>query len=152
MGLDPGTRMPEFTLPDQDGKLFCSADLVGKNPLVVFFYPKDHTPGCTREVCAFRDNYEAFTDLGAVVVGISSDSEKSHHDFAGKHRLPFRLLSDIGGKVRSLFEVKGSLFNLIPGRETFVADSNGIIRMAFQSANAYGHMEKALKILKAEKL
>ena len=152
MGLGPGTRIPEFSLPDQDGKLFCSSEIVGKNPLVVFFYPKDHTPGCTREVCAFRDNYEDFTDLGAVVVGISSDSEKSHRDFAGKYRLPFRLLSDTGGKVRSLFEVKGSLFNLIPGRETFVADSDGIIRMAFHSANASGHMEKALELLKAEKL
>ncbi len=148
MGLTPGTKIPEFTLPDQDGRDFSSLEVMGKKPLVVFFYPKDHTPGCTREVCAFRDNYEDFRELGAEVVGISSDSRSSHVKFATAYRLPFRLLSDEDRKVRKLFKVKGSFFNLLPGRETFVADSKGIIRMVFNSMDAVGHMKQALKALK----
>lgn len=148
MGLTTGTKIPGFTLPDQDGKDFSSLEVVGKKPLVVFFYPKDHTPGCTREVCAFRDNYEDFRDLGAEVVGISSDSQRSHVKFATEYRLPFRLLSDEDQKVRKLFNVKGSFFNLLPGRETFVADSKGIIRMVFNSMDPADHMKQALKALK----
>lgn len=148
MGLTPGTKIPEFMLPDQDGRNFSSLEVVGKKPLVVFFYPRDHTPGCTREVCAFRDNYEAFHEMGAEVVGISSDSQRSHGKFAAAYRLPFRLLSDEGQKVRKLFGVKGSFFNLLPGRETFVADSKGIIRLVFNSMDPAGHMKQALKALK----
>lgn len=148
MGLKPGMRIPDFTLPDQEGKLFSSSEVVGKRPLVIFFYPKDHTPGCTKEVCAFRDNYEDFMAHGAEVVGISSDSEQTHRNFANIHRLPFRLLSDKDREVRTLFNVKGNLFNLIPGRETYVADAEGIIRMVFNSVNAPRHMEKALQALK----
>jgi peroxiredoxin Q/BCP len=148
MGLKPGTKIPEFTLPDQDGLRFSSAQIVGKKPLVVFFYPKDHTPGCTREACAFRDNYEAFQELGAEVVGISSDSQRSHEKFAASYRLPFRLLTDENQKVRRLFKVKGTFFNLLPGRETFVIDSKGVIRMAFNSMAPAEHMKQALKALK----
>ena len=128
--------------------MFSSSEVVGKRPLVVFFYPKDHTPGCTMEVCAFRDNYEDFVSLGAEVVGISSDSEQTHRNFANIHRLPFRLLADKDRKVRALFKVKGNLFNLIPGRETYVADASGIIRMVFNSVYAPRHMEKALQAIK----
>lgn len=152
MGLKPGTRVPEFTLPDQDGVLFSSTEVVGKKPLVLFFYPKDHTPGCTRQVCSFRDRYEDFTDLGATVVGISSDTETSHRRFASTYRLPFRLLADKDQQVRALFKVKGNLFNLIPGRETYVIDASGIIQMVFNSMNANRHMEKALKALEKENL
>jgi peroxiredoxin Q/BCP len=148
MGLKPGTRVPDFALPDQKGRLFSSSEVAGKRPLVIFFYPKDHTPGCTMEVCAFRDKYEDFVAHGAEVVGISSDTEQTHRSFAGTYRLPFRLLADKDGKVRSLFNVKGSLFNLIPGRETYVADASGVIRMVFHSVYATRHMEKALQALK----
>ena len=148
MGLKPGTKIPDFTLPDQDGQRFSSSEVVGKKPLVVFFYPKDHTPGCTREACAFRDNYEAFQELGAEVVGISSDSQSSHEKFAASYRLPFRLLTDENQKVRRLFKVKGTFFNLLPGRETFVTDSKGIIRMAFNGMAPDEHMKQALKTLK----
>lgn len=148
MGLKVGQAIPEFSLPDQHGKLFNSEDLKGKKSFVLFFYPKDNTPGCTAEVCSFRDNYEAFTELGAEVVGISSDSKASHNRFSSKHKLPFILLSDLGGKVRKLFKVEGHLLNLLPGRETYVINKEGTVEMVFNSINASRHMEKALKALK----
>lgn len=148
MGLNVGEVIPQFSLPDQDGKLFNSNEIVGKKPLVIFFYPKDYTPGCTMEVCSFRDSYEEFTELGAVVIGISSDSENTHRRFASKYRLPFKLLADKQKKVSRLFKVESKLFNLLPGRETYVVSKEGVILMVFNSINASRHMEKALKALK----
>lgn len=148
MGLKVGQVIPQFTLSDQDGKLFNSNDLVGKKTLVIFFYPKDYTPGCTIEVCSFRDSYEEFTELGAVVIGISSDSENTHRRFASKYKLPFKLLADRQKKVYSLFQVESKLFNLLPGRETYVVNKEGRIKMVFNSINASKHMEKALNAVK----
>ncbi|UCD61443.1 MAG: peroxiredoxin [Flavobacteriaceae bacterium] len=148
MGLKVGQVMPQFTLQDQDGKLFNSNDLVGKKTLVIFFYPKDYTPGCTIEVCSFRDSYEEFTELGAVVIGISSDSENTHRRFASKYKLPFKLLADRQKNVYSLFQVESKLFNLLPGRETYVVNKEGHIQMVFNSINASKHMEKALNAVK----
>lgn len=148
MGLKVGQVIPQFTLSDQDGKLFNSNDLVGKKTLVIFFYPKDYTPGCTIEVCSFRDSYEEFTELGAVVIGISSDSENTHRRFASKYKLPFKLLADRQKKVYSLFQVESKLFNLLPGRETYVVNKEGHIQMVFNSINASKHMEKALNAVK----
>ena len=121
---------------------------LGKKPLVIFFYPKDYTPGCTKEVCSFRDSYEEFTDLGAEVIGISADSETTHRKFAASYKLPFLLLADTDKKVRKLFKVENSLFNLLPGRETYVAGKDGNIIMVFNSMSASDHMAKALKALK----
>lgn len=140
--------MPEFSLKDQDGNWFHSHDHLGKGPLVVFFYPKDFTPGCTAEACAFRDHYEDFTDAGALVIGISSDSQGSHRKFIQKHSLPYVLLSDPKKEVRRKFRVENRLLNLLPGRETFVVDKTGKIVMAFQGMGASGHVPKALKALK----
>ena len=148
MGLNVGEVIPEFTLPDQDGNLFNSNDIVGRKPLVIFFYPRDNTPGCTIEVCSFRDSYEEFTELGAVVIGISSDSENSHRRFASKYKLPFKLLADRQKKVHSLFKVESKLFNLLPGRETYVVNKEGRIQMVFNSINASKHMERALNAVK----
>ncbi|MBT8182044.1 MAG: peroxiredoxin [Eudoraea sp.] len=148
MGLKVGQVIPQFSLPDQDGKLFNSNDIVGKKPFVIFFYPKDYTPGCTLEVCSFRDSYEEFTELGATVIGISSDSENTHRRFASKYKLPFKLLADRQKKVQSLFKVESKLFNLLPGRETYVVSKEGVILMAFNSINASLHMKKALNALK----
>jgi len=148
MGLKVGQLIPQFAIPDQDGKLFNSNDIVGKKPFVIFFYPKDYTPGCTLEVCSFRDSYEEFTELGALVIGISSDSENTHRRFASKYRLPFKLLADKHKKVRGLFKVEGKLFNLLPGRETYVVSKEGVIQMIFNSVNASQHMKKALDVLK----
>ena len=148
MGLKVGQVIPQFTLPDQDGKLFNSNDIVGKKPFVIFFYPKDYTPGCTLEVCSFRDSYEEFTELGAIVIGISSDSENTHRRFASKYKLPFKLLADRQKNVYSLFQVESKLFNLLPGRETYVVNKEGHIQMVFNSINASKHMEKALNAVK----
>ena len=112
MGLSVGSTMPGFSLKDQDGNWFHSREYLGEKPLVLFFYPKDFTPGCTAEACAFRDQYEDFTDAGALVVGISSDSQASHQKFAKRHRLPFLLLSDPKKEVRRKFRVKSRLMNL----------------------------------------
>jgi peroxiredoxin Q/BCP len=111
MGLPAGSTMPEFSLKDQDGNWFHSGEHLGKKPLVIFFYPKDFTPGCTAEACLFRDHYEEFTDAGALVIGISSDSQVSHQSFARKHRLPYVLLSDPKKEVRRKFWVENRLLN-----------------------------------------
>ena len=140
--------MPEFTLKDQEGNVFNSADHLGEKPLVIFFYPKDFTPGCTAEACAFRDRYEDFTDAGALVIGISSDSQASHRKFANRLKLPFILLSDPDKVVRRKFRVKNRLLNLLPGRETFVVDKKGKIVMTFEGMQASGHVPRALKALK----
>ncbi len=149
MALQIGDRVPEFSLKDQHGNLFSSSSIIGKRPMVIFFYPKDDTPGCTKEACSFRDSYEEFKDLGAEVIGISSDSEKSHQKFASKYGLPFILLSDEKKKVRKSFKVDNNLFNLLPGRETYVIDKKGKVIMVFNSISASKHMEKALEALKS---
>ena len=117
--------------------------------MVVYFYPKDFTRGCTAEACSFRDSYEAFKDLGAEVIGISSDSQDSHRDFAQQHHLPFILLSDADGSVRKAYEVKKSL-GLFAGRVSFVIDKKGIIRLIFSSqTRATAHVGEALNVLKS---
>lgn len=148
MGLKPGTKVPNFRLKDQDGQWFSPVDLKDGQAWVLFFYPKDYTPGCTKEVCSFRDRYEEFQELGAEVIGISSDTESRHQKFSRSYGLPFRLLADSDGQVRKLFKVKGTFFNLIPGRETYVIDGSGTIRMTFNSADPSNHMKKALEALK----
>ena len=129
--LKEGDRIPSFKLPDQDGKLVDIADRIGKQPLVIYFYPKDFTSGCTMEAHAFREMYEAFQKEGAEVYGISADSIETHKRFAVEHELPFRLLSDEGNKVREMFGAFG--IGHIPGRVTFVVDKKGVVRMVFSS-------------------
>ena len=148
MALQVGDRIPNFTANDNDGNVFDSASIVGKKPVVFYFYPKDNTPGCTAQACSFRDQYEDFKDLGAEVIGISSDSVSSHEKFAKRYKLPFLLLSDNNKKLRTLFGVKTNLFGLLPGRVTYVADKNGIIKLIFDSMNASSHIPKALAIVK----
>jgi peroxiredoxin Q/BCP len=149
MSLKIGDKIPSFTLKDQDGKDFNIDELVGKKAIVIFFYPKDFTPGCIKEVCSFRDQYEDFTDLGAEVIGISGDSENSHDQFAKKYKLPFTLLSDKNKKVRNSFGVKSSLLGLLPGRVTFVIDKKGIVQLIFENQfGAEEHIAESLNILK----
>ena len=144
MALKLEDTIPEFSLPDQNGELFSIKDLLGKNPFVLFFYPKNNTAGCTKEACDFRDSYEDFTSKGVEVIGISADSVKSHQKFQKRHQLPFILLSDAENEVRKLFKVKNSLL-LLPGRETYVVDASGKIIMVFNSISASEHMKRALK-------
>ncbi|MFK7935539.1 MAG: peroxiredoxin [Saprospiraceae bacterium] len=146
--IQKGSQLPTFQLKNQNDELVDSQSFNGK-PVVIYFYPKDDTPGCTAEACSFRDSYEDFTDAGAEVVGISADSPKSHAAFAKKHRLPFVLLSDKGNKVRKLFGVPGSLFGLLPGRVTYIFDKNGVCQHVFDSQmNATKHVKEAMEAIK----
>ena len=145
--MNLGEQLPVFSLLNQNGQLIDSKAWLGA-PVVIFFYPKDNTPGCTAEVCAFRDEFSNFRGLNAQVVGISSDSVESHLDFVQKYKLPFDLLADTEQKVRKLFGVKGNLFGLIPGRATYVFDAAGKLTHFFQSQlQARQHIEEALKQL-----
>jgi thioredoxin-dependent peroxiredoxin len=147
--VEVGTVAPHFTLPSQSGEMVSLEDFLGRKPVVLYFYPKDDTPGCKREACAFRDDYEQFGGLDAEVVGISSDSVESHRSFAENHDLPFTLLSDEGGKVRQLYGVPNTL-GLLPGRVTYVIDRDGMVRHVFSSQLAASrHVEEALGALRA---
>jgi peroxiredoxin Q/BCP len=147
MTINVGERAPDFTLPGPGGKPVRLADLTASKAVVVFFYPKDDTPGCTVEACTFRDRYDTFAAAGAEVVGISSDSLASHDAFAGKHKLPMTLLSDADGKVRKLFGVKSTL-GIMPGRATFVIDRKGVVRHVFVSQLRAGkHVDEALTVV-----
>lgn len=147
--LSVGDIAPDFMLNDADGRPVSLYSYTGQSAVVLYFYPKDETPGCTAQACSFRDNYEAFKNAGAEVIGISSDSGDSHRSFAGKHRLPFVLLSDPGGRVRKLYGVP-ELFFLLPGRVTFVIGKDGRILHIFNSMfRAEDHIPEALKALGA---
>lgn len=143
-----GDVAPEFGGLTQTGAPFSLKDCRGKNAVVLFFYPKNNTPVCTAEACAFRDAYEDFVAAGAVVVGVSSDSQSSHKEFAKEQRLPFILLADPGNTLRNLYGVPKTLF-VFPGRVTYVIDRQGIIRHIFNAALASKkHVEEALKIVR----
>jgi thioredoxin-dependent peroxiredoxin len=142
-----GSKAPDFTLPSQSGEMVSLEDFIGTKPVVLFFYPKDDTPGCTKQACAFRDDYEEFRTRDAEVLGISSDSVDSHRGFASKHDLPFTLLSDEGGKVRRLYGVPNA-FGLLPGRVTYVIDEEGVVRHVFSSQlGVKRHVQEALRAL-----
>ncbi|MFM7880830.1 MAG: peroxiredoxin [Microcystis panniformis] len=144
-----GDRVPNFSLPSQTGTTVNISDLIGKKFLVIYFYPKDDTPGCTAESCAFRDSYEVFTDAGAEVIGISADSPQSHQQFAQKYNLPFTLLSDSDNRVRKLFGVPSTLF-VLPGRVTYIIDKEGIVRHIFDSMLDFkAHVTESLNTIKS---
>lgn len=152
MNVSTGIKAPDFELKDANGISFRLSEHIGKSPIVLFFYPKDFTPGCTAEACSFRDQYQAFVDAGAMVIGISGDSEKSHQRFAKHFNLPYTLLSDSQGKVSSLFGVQRRFMGLLPGRETFVLDIQGTCILHFNNLSASGHVHNALKALKTSAL
>jgi peroxiredoxin Q/BCP len=140
-----GDKAPEFALRSQDGRVVKLSDILSRGNAVVYFYPKDNTSGCTAEAGAFRDSYPKFAELGAEVVGISSDAVESHKGFAEDCRLPFRILSDTDGEVRKSFGVPSSM-GIIPGRVTYVIDKDGIVRHIFSSQlRATRHVEEALR-------
>lgn len=146
MTVAEGQTAPDFTLSDQDGIAVTLSKLRG-GWVVVYFYPKDDTPGCTAESCSFRDSFESFTDVGAQVIGISSDSVESHKAFAQKHNLPFTLLADVGSTVRKQFGVTKTL-GLLPGRVTYVIDPDGIVRRVFSSQfKPKKHIDEALAVI-----
>src|SRR5712692_8676210 len=142
-----GDIAPDFTLPDQSGNLVRLRDLLGRKTVVLYFYPKDETPGCVLEARAFRDSYERFNEQGAEVVGVSSDSVKSHRRFAKRLGLPFLLLSDREGSVREMYGVEKTL-GVLPGRVTYVIDKAGVVRQVYSSQLlATRHSREALSVL-----
>lgn len=147
--MTKGSKPPNFTLKDQNGKNVSLSNFKGK-PVVVYFYPADETPGCTKQACAFRDSYEKFKKAGAVVVGISGDDAASHKAFASKYKLPFTLLSDEGNKVRKEWGVPGDFFGSLPGRETYVLDKNGVVQLVYNNQfQPEKHIGETLKILQS---
>jgi len=150
--LEVGDQVPLFSLKDQFGKTFDIKDYIGKTPMVIYFYPKDDTPGCTKEACSFRDSYEEFTDRNIEVIGISADDVDSHKNFADKYNLPFTLLSDIDNNARDLFGVKSNMLGLIPGRVTYVINESGTVIFIYDSQfKATKHIEEALKAIDLSK-
>jgi thioredoxin-dependent peroxiredoxin len=146
--LQTGDRAPDFTLSTQKtGESFHLHDMIGKSAIVLYFYPKDDTPGCTAEACSFRDSYEVFQEAGAEVIGVSSDSEASHQQFTSKYKLPFILLSDKNGELRKKYGVPTTL-GFMPGRVTYVIDKEGIVRHIFSSQFApEKHIVEAIRVL-----
>jgi peroxiredoxin Q/BCP len=150
MGLGVGDKVPPFELPDQSGSVVKWQDLVGKGPIVLFFYPKDETPVCTAEACSFRDAHDDLLKAGAIVYGISGDSVESHAQFARNHRLQYGLLADVGDRVRhDVFGVPRGLLGLRPGRATYVMDRDGVVRHRYQAhLQAQAHVDEAIATVK----
>lgn len=147
--LKEGDTIPVITAKNDEGTLTTIDPKTLSGAKVIYFYPKDDTPGCTKEACSFRDSYEAFTDMNVEVIGISADSVESHRNFKAKHRLPFTLLSDESNVIRKQFGVKTNLFGLLPGRVTYVVNQEGTIINLFSSQlNMEKHVSEALESLK----
>jgi peroxiredoxin Q/BCP len=144
--LEAGMKAPEFQAKDQHGSTVRLADYLGKSNVVLYFYPKDDTPGCTREACALRDGYAAIQATGAVVLGVSADDAISHQAFAGKYQLPFSLLADPDGVLISQYGVKMPLLKLA-SRVTFVIDKLGIIRFKVEKVDTARHDRQVLALL-----
>lgn len=147
MKVNVGDTAPDFTLTSQKGESVTLSQFRAKKNVVLYFYPKDESRGCTREACTFRDSYELFTDLGAEVIGVSAGTVDSHKAFAEHYNLPFTLLSDTDDRVRNLYGATSSL-GIIPGRVTFVIDKKGVVRHVFSSQlQPEKHVEEARQIL-----
>jgi peroxiredoxin Q/BCP len=144
--LTEGTKAPAFTAQDTDGKTVKSEDLIGKQPFVLYFYPKDDTPGCTIEGCSFRDNSKEFETRGVKVYGVSVDDVASHKDFSDKFNFNFPLLADVGGKICAAYgvEVKDGKY---PARVTFVVDKGGTIKKVFPKVSPKEHVAEVLQAL-----
>lgn len=141
-----GDPAPDFSLPDQHSTTVSLANLRGR-PIVLYFYPRDHTRICTAEACAFRDQMHEFESLNAVILGISSDSVASHAEFARNNGIRFSLLADVGGTVRTLYGVPRTL-GILPGRVTYVIDAAGIVQAIFSSQlQASKHVQEAREAL-----
>jgi peroxiredoxin Q/BCP len=144
-----GEPAPDFTLDTADGKAVRLSDFRGRKNVVLFFYPKDETAGCTVEACTFRDTYQDFIDAGAEVIGISADDSASHARFANRHGLQMVLLSDPTGQVRAQYGVR-RVFGLIPGRVTFLIDRQGVVRHVVRGLLSFRrHAHESLEKLRA---
>jgi thioredoxin-dependent peroxiredoxin len=147
--LKIGDKVPFVIGPDQDGEEVNTAKFLNKKNLVIYFYPKDETGGCTAQACSFRDAYEDFLSLDCEVIGISGDSLKSHENFATNHRLQFRLLSDGDKKIRKSFQVPRDFLGLLAGRYTYVVSKDGVLLDVFHSvSDMSAHVKNALEIIR----
>lgn len=148
MSINKGDRCPDFSLSNQDGVMVHMNDLIGSKILVIYFYPKDNTWGCTKEACSFQENQNEFKRLDCEIIGISSDSVLSHKTFSEIHHLDFTLLSDINDEVRIKFGIPNSFFGLIKGRITYIVDKFGIVQGIFNSQiNSTKHISEAIKMV-----
>ena len=144
--LEVGDRAPDFSLLDEHGRPVRLRDYVGKNIVVLYFYPKDFTPGCTTEACSFRDNYKPYREKGAVVIGVSFDSVESHKKFSEKYNLPFLILSDDKKEAAKAYGVLG-VGGFLAKRVTFIIGKDGIIASIFPKVDVKKHSEEVLKAL-----
>ena len=145
--IQKGDQLPHFILNDENHQPINIASIKGKF-LVLYFYPKDDTPGCTKQACSFRDSFQDLVDAGAVVYGVSSDKPTSHAQFKEKYRLPFSLLSDTAGELRKLLGVPNDLFGLLPGRVTYIFNPEGRLVEVFKSQlSPQKHVTEALKVI-----
>ena len=148
MAIKLGDQVPYFKALNSKGESIESTSFIGFQPVVLYFYPKDDTPGCTAQACTFRDHFSDYQDLGATVVGVSSDDTASHQRFQAKYDLPFELLADSNHAIRKLFGVPTNLFGLLPGRVTYVIDATGKIVGLYNSQMPGKHHEKAIALIK----
>lgn len=146
--LEVGTRAPAFTAKLDSGETFELEQWRGRKNVVLYFYPRDDSPGCTKEACSFRDNYEPIAALDAIIIGVSADSAESHQEFREKHGLPFPLIADTGKRLSRLYDARG-LLGLMTSRVTYVIDKEGVIRGAFRHEvmNIGHHVEDATRTL-----
>jgi peroxiredoxin Q/BCP len=144
--LKVGDTAPDFSLLDERGLPVSLKDYLGKKTVVLYFYPKDFTSGCTAEACSFRDNYKLYQDKGAVVIGVSLDSVESHSKFSEKYALPFAILSDHNKEVAKTYGVLG-IGGFLAKRVTFIIDKNGKIAHIFPKVDVGRHSEEVLKAL-----
>ncbi len=150
MRIKKGDKCPQFSLLNQNSKMVNIDDLIGTKNLIIYFYPKDNSWGCTKQACSFQENQQDFIDLDCTVIGISSDSVLSHKTFSEERHLKFILLSDMNDVVRDKFDVPTSFFGLIKGRVTYLIDKKGFVRGVYNSQiNATKHIPNALKMLKS---
>lgn len=146
-GLQEGQKAPAIQAQDQNGKTIKLSDFEGKSAVILYFYPKDDTPGCTKEACALRDGHVGLQAAGAVVLGVSSDDVKSHAAFSAKYHLPFSILADPDKAIINAYDVK--MFGLgFAKRVTFVIDRQGVIRKIFRDVKPEGHDQEVLAVVK----
>ena len=151
--LKEGDKAPNFTANNQDGKTVSLSDFIGKD-VILYFYPKDDTPGCTSEACNFRDNYQQLQNQGFEVIGVSTDDEKSHTKFIGKHQLPFTLIADTDKNIVEQYGVwvEKNMYGkkyMGTARKTFIVDKNGIIKKIIDKVDTGNSSQQVLDLLQA---
>ena len=149
MSISIGDLCPTVSLKNQEGQTINIQDYIGSKNVIIYFYPKDNTAGCTKEACSFRDAMQDLNNLDCEVFGISADSVESHKQFANQFRLTFNFLSDVDNSVRKLFKVPANLFGLIPGRVTYIVNKEGkVVHIINSQMNPDKHIKETIEIVK----